>query len=152
MTSHRLLSSTERKNHNCHCMTSDAALDFSSCPDNTPTIGLHLFQGTKGLDLVRVFYVATLLQIIKSALAPYSYPGFCNTWLPSVVTTHGNHRRVKPQSHHRRVVTTDGNHGRMETTESPWEGGNHAWEPQEDGNHRVTMGMWKPQKGGNHRW
>ena len=47
MTSHRLLSSTERKNHICHCMTSDAALEFSSCPNNTPPhpppIGLRWF-------------------------------------------------------------------------------------------------------------
>ena len=61
-------------------MTSDAALDFSSCPDNTPMIGLHWFCGTKGQDLVGVFYVATPPQIVKSALVPYSYPGFCNTY------------------------------------------------------------------------
>ena len=58
----------------------------------------------------------------------------------------------KPQSHHRGV----------ETTESPWEGGNHrvttgGWKQrshhrrvettestQEGGNHRVTMGESKP--------
>ena len=66
-------------------MTSDAALVFSSCPDNTPMIGLHQFQGTHGLDLVRVFYVATLPHVVESALAPYSYPGFGNTWMG---TTH----------------------------------------------------------------
>ena len=60
-------------------MTSDAALVLSSCPDNTPTIGLHQFRGTKGLDLVGVFYVAAPPHVIESALAPYSYPGFCNT-------------------------------------------------------------------------
>ena len=65
-------------------MTSDAALVFNSCPDNTPTIGLHRFRGTHSLDLVRVFYVTTPLHIIKSALAPYSYPGFCNNWHPWV--------------------------------------------------------------------
>ena len=37
MTSCRLLSSTKRKNHKCHHMTSDAAVAFSSCPINTPT-------------------------------------------------------------------------------------------------------------------
>ena len=79
MTSHRLLSSTERKNHISHCMTSDTTLVFSSCPDNTPTIGLHRFPGTKGLDLVGVFYIAALPRIVESALAPYSYSGFCNT-------------------------------------------------------------------------
>ena len=76
MTSHRLLSSAKQKNHKCRCMTSDAALVFSSCPDNTPRIGLRQFRGTKGQDLVGVFYIAALPQIIKSALAPYSYPGF----------------------------------------------------------------------------
>ena len=53
-----------------------------------------------------------------------------------------------PQSHHRRVDTTEspqegGNHRRVETMESPWEGGNH----------KVTMGQWKPEtpwEGGNH--
>ena len=42
-TSCRLLSRAERKNHKCCCMTSDAALVFSSCPNNTPTIGLRQF-------------------------------------------------------------------------------------------------------------
>ena len=43
MTTHRLLSSTERKNHIYHRMTSDATLVLSSCPNNTPTIGLRQF-------------------------------------------------------------------------------------------------------------
>ena len=83
-TSCRLLSSTKWKNHICHRMTSDAALVFSSCPDYTPTIGLRWFQGTKGLNLVGVFYVATPPRVVKSALAPYPYPGFCNNWHPWV--------------------------------------------------------------------
>ena len=78
MTSHRLLSSTKQKNHKCHCMTSDATLVFSSCPDNTPTLGLHRFGETKGQDLIGVFYIAALQRIIESTLAPYSYPRFCN--------------------------------------------------------------------------
>ena len=41
----------------------------------------------------------------------------------------------KPQSHHRRVVTMHGNHRRVETTESPWEGGNHKRVVTTDGNH-----------------
>ena len=57
-------------------MTSDVALEFSSCNINIPTIGLCRFQGTLGLDLVRVFYITASLQVIKSTLAPYSYPGF----------------------------------------------------------------------------
>ena len=65
-------------------MTSDATLVFSSCPDNTPTIGLRQFQGTKSLDLVGVFYVATPPHVVESALAPYPYPGFCNNWHPWV--------------------------------------------------------------------
>ena len=65
-------------------MTSDTTLVFSSCPDNTPTIGLRRFQGTKGLDLVGVFYVTALPCVIKSALALYPYPGFCNNWRPWV--------------------------------------------------------------------
>ena len=77
-TSHRLLSSTKRKNHICRRMTSDAALVFSSCPNNTPTIGLHQFWGTKGLDLVGVFYVTTPLHVVESTLVLYPYPGFCN--------------------------------------------------------------------------
>ena len=60
-------------------MTSDATLVFSSYPDNTPTIGLHWFWGTQGLDLIGLFYITTLLHIVESTLAPYSYPGFCNT-------------------------------------------------------------------------
>ena len=86
MTSHRLLSSTERKNQMCCHMTSDATLVFSSCPDNTPMIGLHWFQGNQGLVLVGVFYVAAPLRIIESALAPYSYPGFCNTCFVYIVS------------------------------------------------------------------
>ena len=61
-------------------MTSDATLELSSCANNTPTIGLRRFQGTKGLDLVGIFYVAVPLRIVESALVPYPYPGFCNTW------------------------------------------------------------------------
>ena len=61
-------------------MTSDATLEFSSCPDNTPTLGLHQFQGTQGLDLFGVFYIATPPWIIESALALYSYPGFFNIY------------------------------------------------------------------------
>ena len=79
MTSCRLLSSTEQKNHKYCSMTSDAALVFSSCPDNTPSIGLCWFHRTNGLDLIRVFYVTVPLRIVESALAPYSYPRFCNT-------------------------------------------------------------------------
>ena len=78
-TSHRLLSSTEWKNHEHRHMTSDAALVFSSCPDNTPMKGLRQFCRTNGLDLVRVFYVTAPPQIVESALVPYSYPGFCIT-------------------------------------------------------------------------
>ena len=81
-TSCRLLSSTGWKNHICHHMTSDATLAFSSCPNNTPTIGLHWFRGTKGLDLVGVFYVTELWHVVESALAPYPYPRFCNNWRP----------------------------------------------------------------------
>ena len=84
MTSHRLLSSTEWKNHICCCMTSDATLVFSSCPNNTPRIGLCQFWGTKGLDLVGVFYIAAPPCIIKSTLVPYLYPWFCNNWHPWV--------------------------------------------------------------------
>ena len=43
-------------------MTSDATLDFNICADNTPMIGLRRFRGTKGQDLVGVFYVAALQQ------------------------------------------------------------------------------------------
>ena len=84
MSSHRLLSSTERKNHICHCMTSDATLVISSCPNNTPTIGLPQFRGTKGVDLVGVFYITSLPCVIESTLALYPYPGFCNNWHPWV--------------------------------------------------------------------
>ena len=84
MTSRRLLSSTKQKNHICHRMTSDAALVLSSCPNNTPMIGLRRFRGTKGLDLVGVFYITVPLHIVESALAPYLYPGFCNNWCPWV--------------------------------------------------------------------
>ena len=80
-TSHRLLSSTKRKNHICRRMTSDATLVFSSCPSNTPMIGLHWFRGTKDLDLVGVFYVAVPPRVVESALVPYPYPGFINTCL-----------------------------------------------------------------------
>ena len=46
----------------------------------------------------------------------------------------------KPQSQHGRVVTTDGNYRRVETTESPWEGGNHKKVVSTDGNHgRVSL-------------
>ena len=87
-SSHRLLSSIKRKNHICRRMTSDAALVFSSCPDNTPMIGLPWFRGTKCLDLVGVFYAAAPPRVVDSALAPYPYPGFCN------ICT-----RIKLQSH-----------------------------------------------------
>ena len=73
-------------------MTSDAALVFS--PDNTPMIGLCQFQGTKGLDLVGVFYITTLPCIIKSALVPYSYPGFCNNWCPWVGNVNKDSQRI----------------------------------------------------------
>ena len=76
-------------------MTSDAALVFSSCPDNTPTIGLCRFQGTKGLDLVGVFYVTTLPRIIESALAPYPYPRFCNNWHPWVGDVNKDSQRIE---------------------------------------------------------
>ena len=95
MTSHRLLSSTEQKNHICCHMTSDTTLVFSSCPDNTPTIGLHRFRGTKGLDLVGVFYVAAPLHIIESTLALYPYPGFCNNWHPWVGDINKDSRRIE---------------------------------------------------------
>ena len=78
-TNHRLLSSGKQKNHKCCRMTGDTTLVFSSCPNNTPMIGLCQFWGTKGQDLIRVFYVTALPRIIESALAPYPYPGFCNT-------------------------------------------------------------------------
>ena len=95
MTSHRLLSSTEQKNHICHHMTSDTTLVFSSCPDNTPMIGLHWFRGTKGLDLVGVFYITALPHVIKSALVPYPYPGFCNNWHPWVGNVNKDSRRIE---------------------------------------------------------
>ena len=95
MTSHRLLSSTEQKNHICHCMTSDTALEFSSCPDNTPTIGLHQFRRTQGLDLFGVVYITALPRVIKSTLAPYSYPGFCNNWRPWVGDVNKDSRQIK---------------------------------------------------------
>ena len=94
-TSHRLLSSSEQKNHICHHMTSDTTLVFSSCPDNTPTIGLCQFQGTKGLDLVGVFYVTALPCVIESALAPYPYPGFCNDWHPWVGDINKDSRQIE---------------------------------------------------------
>ena len=67
-------------------MTSDTALVLSSCPNNTPMIGLRRFRGTQGLDLVGVFYIATPPHIVESTLAPYPYPGFCNTllWLDNL--------------------------------------------------------------------
>ena len=76
-------------------MTSDATLVFSSGPDNTPMIGLHQFQGTKGLDLVGVFYVTTLPCIVESALALYSYPRFCNNWRPWVGDVNKDSRRIE---------------------------------------------------------
>ena len=76
-------------------MTSDAALDFSSCPDNTPTIGLRQFRGTKGKDLVRVFYIAALLRIVESAQAPYSYPGFCNICITVATGIHVKNKQTK---------------------------------------------------------
>ena len=76
-------------------MTSDAALVFSSCPNNTPTIGLHWFQGTKGLDLFGVFYVAAPPCIVESALAPYPYPGFCNNWRPWVGDINKDSQRIE---------------------------------------------------------
>ena len=94
-TSHRLLSSTEWKNHIWHHMTSDGALVFSSCPNNTPTIGLRQFRGTKGLDLVGVFYITTPPHIVKSALVPYSYPGFCNNWHPWVGNVNKDSRWIE---------------------------------------------------------
>ena len=95
MTSHRLLSSTEQKNHICCRMTSDATLVFSSCPNNTPTIGLRWFRGTKGLDLVGVFYVTAPLRIVESTLAPYSYPRFCNNWHPWVGDVNKHSQRIE---------------------------------------------------------
>ena len=95
MSSHRLLSSTKQKNHICCHMTSDAALVFSSCPDNTPTIGLRQFRGTKGLDLIRVFYITTPLHVVESALAPYPYPGFCNNWCPWVGHINKDSRQIE---------------------------------------------------------
>ena len=65
-------------------MTSDSTLVLSSCPDNTPTIGLHQFWGTKGLDLVGVFHIAAPPCIVESTLVPYPYPGFGNNWHPWV--------------------------------------------------------------------
>ena len=94
-TSHRLLSGTEQKNQICCRMTSDATLVFSSCPDNTPMIGLRQFRGTKGLDLVGVFYVAAPLHIIKSTLALYPYPGFCNNLHPWVGDVNKDSRRIE---------------------------------------------------------
>ena len=76
-------------------MTSDTTLVFSSCPDNTPMIGLHWFQGTQGQDLVGVFYIATLPCIIESALAPYSYPRFCNNWHPWVGNVNKDSQRIE---------------------------------------------------------
>ena len=55
-------------------MTSDAALVFSSDPDNTPTIGLRQYHCTIGQDPVRVFWVAVHRMYVENALAPYSYP------------------------------------------------------------------------------
>ena len=94
-TSHGLLSSTKRKNHICCRMTSDATLVLSSCPDNTPTIGLRRFRGTKGLDVVGVFYITALPRIIKSTLALYPYPRFCNNWHPWVGNINKNSQRIE---------------------------------------------------------
>ena len=76
-------------------MTSDATLEFSSCPDNTLMMGLRWFRGTKGLDLVSIFYVAPPPRVIESALAPYSYPGFCNNWCPWVDDVKWDSQRIE---------------------------------------------------------
>ena len=76
-------------------MTSAATLVFSSCPDNTPTIGLHWFQETKGLDLVGVFYIPTPPHIVKSTLVLYPYPRFCNNWHPWVGNVNKDSRQIE---------------------------------------------------------
>ena len=76
-------------------MTSDATLVLSSCPDNTPTIGLCRFRGTEGLDLVGVFYIAALPRIVESALVPYPYSRFCNNWGPWVGDVNKHSRRIE---------------------------------------------------------
>ena len=55
-------------------MTSEATLVISSCPNNTPMIGLHQYHCTIGRDPARVFCIVAPLWNVESALAPYSYP------------------------------------------------------------------------------
>ena len=55
-------------------MTSDAALVFSSCPDNTTMVGLRQYRCTIGWDPAGVFCIAVHHVYVENALAPYSYP------------------------------------------------------------------------------
>ena len=55
-------------------MTSDAALVLSSCPDNTPMIGLCQYRCTIGWDPARVFCIAVHCVYVENALVLYSYP------------------------------------------------------------------------------
>ena len=54
-------------------MTSDVALVFSSCPNNTPMIGLCQYHCTIGRDPAGVFCIAIRRVYVENTLAPYSY-------------------------------------------------------------------------------